>query len=142
MRALFDVNVLIALLDGNHVMHGTATDWLGRNAQAGWASCPLTQNGCVRVLTTPSYRHCLAVPTVAARLAEACAHSLHEFWPDDVSILDTERVDSSHVHGPRQLTDIYLLALAVAHGGRLVTFDTAIAREAVLDARPHHLLTL
>jgi predicted nucleic acid-binding protein len=76
------------------------------------------------------------------RLAEACAEDVHEFWPDDVSLLDTKAVDAKRILGPRQLTDIYLLALAVRHGGRFVTFDASIVLEAVKGARAHHLVTL
>lgn len=76
------------------------------------------------------------------RLRAATAHESHEFWPDDVSLLDEHLVDATHVHGPRQLTDAYLLALAVARGGRLVTFDGAIALTAVKGASAEHLLSL
>lgn len=142
MRSLLDVNVLIALLDSDHSLHRAASEWLSRNTAAGWASCPLTQNGCVRIMSTAGYRNSHSLPVVAARLAEACATSLHQFWHDDISILDTQAVNCSRVHSPRQLTDVYLLALAVKHGGRLVTFDTAIARNAVVGADPRHLLAI
>ena len=142
MRSLLDVNVLIALLDADHSLHEQATAWLRAHAGEGWASCPLTQNGCLRVMSMATYRHPLPVSAVAARLAEACATPLHEFWAGDFSVLDSRVVDISRVHGPKQLTDVYLLALAVRHGGRLVTFDGAIARNAVVDAGPRHLFAL
>jgi hypothetical protein len=79
---------------------------------------------------------------VTTRLAEATADDVHEFWPDDVSLLEARVVDATRIHGPRQITDVYLLALAVRHGGRLVTFDGSIAREAVRGAERQHLLQL
>jgi toxin-antitoxin system PIN domain toxin len=142
MRSLLDVNVLIALLDADHSLHEQATDWLRADAREGWASCALTQNGCLRVMSTAAYRHPLPVQAVAARLAEACATPLHEFWACDLSVLDPRLVDISRVHGPKQLTDVYLLALAVRHGGRLVTFDGSIARNSVVGAGPRHLFAL
>ena len=142
MRSLLDANVLIALLDSDHIGHRQACAWLGENAAAGWASCPLTQNGCLRIMSNASYRHPLPVHAVAVRLAEACATDLHQFWSDDLSILDSGSVDTVRVHGPKQLTDIYLLALAVKHGGRLVTFDGSVARAAVVGADARHLLAI
>jgi predicted nucleic acid-binding protein len=82
------------------------------------------------------------VRAVVERLREATAHPLHEFWPDGASVLDARAVDASRVHGPRQLTDVYLLALAAAHGGRLVTFDRAIALEAAPAAQRKNLLVI
>jgi predicted nucleic acid-binding protein len=76
------------------------------------------------------------------RLREATAGSHHAFWPDDVTLLDERVADPSRIHGPRQLTDLYLLALAVRHGGRLVTFDRAIAVSAIHGAGDKHLFAL
>jgi uncharacterized protein len=137
MRALLDVNVLIALLDADHVSHRAALGWFEREAPSGWASCPITQNGCVRIMSHPGYPNPLPVALVMARLAEACASPLHTFWPDDVSLLDPAVADRSRIHGPRQLTDLYLVALAMRHRGRLVTFDGAIALDAVRATSRH-----
>ena len=142
MRALLDVNVLIALLDADHSLHGPATHWLAAHASEGWASCPITQNGCVRVMSSPGYPDPLPVSAVIERLAEATAHKLHEFWPDEVSILDATAVDPSRVHGPRQVTDLYLLALAASRRGRLVTFDRSIPVEAVPKAQARNLVVI
>jgi toxin-antitoxin system PIN domain toxin len=142
MRALLDVNVLIALLDADHVSHAKALEWFGAEAGKGWASCPLTQNGCVRIMSHPGYPSPLPVAAVAQRLRLATGTSHHEFWPDAFSILDASIVDSGRIHGPRQLTDVYLLALAVLRGGRFVTFDAGIALSAVKGATPAHLITL
>ncbi len=142
MRALLDVNVLIALLDSDHTSHDSAMSWFTKHAREGWASCPITQNGCVRVLSNPGYPNPLTVQAVIERLAAACREDIHEFWPDEISLLDPTVVDSARIHGPRQLTDLYLLALAVQHDGKLVTFDGGIALPAVRKATPRRLLIL
>lgn len=142
MRALLDVNVLIALLDSDHTLHGTAMSWFAKHAREGWASCPITQNGCVRIMSNPSYPNALPVQAVMQRLTEACGEDVHEFWSDEVSLLDPDVVDSTRIHGPRQLTDIYLLALAVEHDGRFVTFDAGIPVAAARKATKHGLVVL
>lgn len=142
MRRLLDVNVLIALLDQDHSLHRRAREWLTGNAGAGWSSCPLTQNGCIRIMSHPSYPNPLPVALVMARLRDAAADSHHEFWPDDVCLLDERVVDATRIHGPRQITDLYLLALAVRHDGTFVTFDSSIAVNAVHGAVKRHLTAL
>ncbi|MBS1201225.1 MAG: hypothetical protein H6R27_1903 [Proteobacteria bacterium] len=142
MRALLDVNVLIALLDPDHVSHAAAMKWFSDNAQRGWASCPITQNGCIRILSHHGYPNSVPPRVVIERLAEATASAVHEFWPDDVSLLDPHIADATRIHGPRQLTDLYLLALAVRRNACMVTFDGSIALEAVRGAERRHLLTL
>ena len=142
MRALVDVNVLIALLDSDHASHDSAMSWFSKNALDGWASCPITQNGCIRIMSNPGYPNPLPVRAVIKHLAEACQGDIHEFWPDEVSLLDSDVVDSTRIHGPRQLTDVYLFALAVRHGGRLVTFDTGIPLAAIRKGTTRNLLVL
>ncbi len=90
----------------------------------------------------PAYPNAPSAQTVIARLAQATASDIHEFWPDDVSLLDDTVADPARIHGPRQVTDLYLLALAVRHGGRLVTFDGSIAHAAVRGATEKHLTKL
>jgi toxin-antitoxin system PIN domain toxin len=142
VRALLDVNVLIALLDSDHASHDSAIKWFAKHAREGWASSPITQNGCIRIMSNPGYPNPLPIQAVIDRLAEACQQDIHEFWPDEVSLLDPHVVDTTRIHGPRQLTDIYLLALAVQHDGRLVTFDTGIPVTAVRRATTQKLLIL
>ena len=142
MRALLDVNVLIALLDPDHALHARAREWFGAEARAGWASCPLTQNGCMRIMSHPRYANPVPVASVMRHLREAVADSHHAFWPDDISLLDEKLADATRIHGSRQLTDLYLLALAVRHGGRFVTFDGAISISAIKTASRRHLVAL
>jgi len=142
MRALLDVNVLIALLDADHILHGSAMHWFARRAREGWASCPITQNGCVRIMSNQAYPNALPVPAVLIRLADACREEVHQFWPDEISLLNPDVVDPARILSSRQLTDLYLLALAVEHEGRFVTFDAAIPLAAVRKARAENLLVL
>ena len=142
MRALLDVNVLIALLDSDHTSHGVALMWFAKHAREGWASSPITQNGCVRIMSNPSYPNALPVQAVMKRLADACEEDVHEFWSDEISLLNPNVVDSTRIHGPRQLTDIYLLALAVKQEGRLVTFDTGVPLAVVRKATADNLVVL
>jgi uncharacterized protein len=116
--------------------------WFAEHAREGWASCPITQNGCIRVMSNAGYPNPLPVQAVMKHLAEACEEEVHEFWPDGVSLLDSEVIDPTRIHGPRQLTDIYLLALAVAHEARFVTFDGKIPLAAVRQANPKNLVVL
>lgn len=139
MRALLDVNVIIALLDRGHVMHTSACTWLERNLNHGWATCPLTQTGVVRIMAQPAYPNPQPAQQVAARLAEACDHASHVFWPQQISLLQEGLIRWDRILGPRQITDAYLLALAVAHGGRLVSIDQRIDPQQVPGANASHL---
>jgi uncharacterized protein len=142
MRALLDINVLIALLDPDHSLHERAREWFGRHAPDGWTSCPITQNGCVRIMSHPSYPNALPVGPVIERLGDATRSPYHEFWADDVTLVDPRIADATRIHGPRQLTDLYLLALAVSRDGRFVTFDASIPWSAIKGAEKRHLLAL
>lgn len=141
-RALFDINVLVALLDSDHVDHGRAHAWLDDNAGTGWASCAITENGFVRVISQPTYPSPVAPARAVDVLARACRGGDHQFWACDVSLLETSVVNATVLYGPRQVTDAYLLALAVHHGGRFVTFDRLVALSAVHRASPKHLVIL
>jgi len=132
LTALLDVNFLVALFDPEHVHHESAHAWLAANRELPWASCPLTENGLVRILSNPDYpgRH-TTLADAAHRLREFQASGEHVFWADTVSVCDEAVIDVRHLRGHRQVTDVYLLALAVANGGRLATFDRTIAIAAV-----------
>jgi toxin-antitoxin system PIN domain toxin len=142
MRALLDINVIIALLDAEHVLHGVAQRWLARELDAGWASCPVTQNGVLRILSQPAYPNHRPVAEVAERLADACRHPSHQFWSGGISLISPNSVSWTQLLGPRQVTDAYLLAVAVAEGGRFVSFDQRISTDLVPRARPDQLLVI
>ena len=142
MRALLDVNVLIALLDAGHLHHAAALGWLAAHSDQGWASCPITQNGCVRIFSHPSYPNAVPAAQIAARLAEATRHPAHAFWPDAISLLEADYLVWDRILGSRQVTDAYLLALAVAQNGRFVTLDRGVPLTAVRGATADHLLVL
>jgi hypothetical protein len=133
--ALLDVNVLVALFDPDHVHHEVAHDWFADAGRSGWATCPLTEAGFVRVLSNPAYSGAVTrAVDMAGRLRRFCASGGHVFWPDELSLLDGSRFDLSRGAGHRQLMDVYLLGLAHTRGGRLVTFDRTILLRAVKGA--------
>jgi uncharacterized protein len=134
--------VLIALHDEQHVHHAVAARWFENNARHGWATCPLTQNGCMRIMSQPNYPNTVLLANALAMLALSCAHANHRFWSDDISLLDAARMNHARMHGHRQLTDLYLLALAIRNEGRLVTFDAQIPLSAVRGAAARHLVSI
>ena len=142
LRALLDINVLLALLERDHVLHEQSRQWFERQIHGGWASCAITQNGFIRILSQPGYPSPVSTGKSIRLLATATSAARHEYWRSDVSILDETIFDHSRIHGPRQLTDVYLLGLAAHHGGRLVTFDQTIALAAVRTAGPRNLVVL
>lgn len=142
MRALLDINVLLALFDGGHQFHERAREWLTAHIDAGWASCPITQNGFIRVMSQPSYPNRLAPKQAMDRLAEATRSPHHSFFSDELSVLDERAFDRTRVHGAKQLTDVYLLALALRNAGRFVTFDDSIPLSAVHGATADNLVVL
>jgi uncharacterized protein len=144
MRALLDINVLIALLDPDHTFHERAHVWWDANRNGGWSSCPLTENGVVRIMSNPNYSRKLRLTPgdLILRIAQFSSQTNHEFWPDDVSLRDARVFDRTRCHSSRLLADIYLLGLSVAHGGWLVTFDEGIPLSAVRSATEEHLVVL
>jgi len=142
VRSLLDVNVLIALFDQDHVDHERARAWFTAEIGAGWASCPITENGFVRVVSQPGYPSPIAVNEAIRRLDNATSTAHHEFWSCDLSLLDERLVERRQLLGHRQVTDVYLLATAVANGGRLVTFDRGVPLPAGHGATAEHLLVL
>lgn len=132
MAFLLDVNVLIALIDPAHEHHDRAHTWFKAHGETAWATCPLTQNGVLRIVGHRSYANSPAAPgAVAQIIARFCAHRGHLFWPDDVSLLDAGAVDAKRLLSSGQVTDSYLLALAVAHRGELASFDRRLVTDAV-----------
>lgn len=143
MRTLLDVNVLIALLDDAHVFSRRANEWLDAEPRQ-IATCPIVENGVVRILSAPGYSatHRASPGQVAAGLRALTEGVDHAFWADDVSVLDERCIDFARLHSHRQITDAYLLALAVRHGGVLASFDAAVPLSAVRGATRKHLLAM
>jgi predicted nucleic acid-binding protein len=102
----------------------------------------LTENGFVRVISQPNYPNPISATFALDLLAQQISGTDHAFWPDDISILGTERFDRAKFLGPKQLTDVYLLALAITNGGRLVTLDDGILLGPVRGADPRHLVVI
>jgi toxin-antitoxin system PIN domain toxin len=144
MRALLDVNVVIALLDPDHVFHERAHVWWAAQAKFGWASCPIVENGVVRTMSNPGYtQEARFTPgDLISRLRTFATQTDHEFWPDDVSLRDGGLFTAERIHSSRQLTDLYLLALATQHAGRLATFDQAIPISAVCGVKVESLCVI
>ncbi len=142
MSTLLDVNVLIALLDENHINHLLVSEWLTRHIEQGWASCPLTQNGCVRILSGAKYPNRLPIADAIERLRTAVSTIYHQFIADDISLLDHSVVNGGILAGPSQITDVYLLALAVSHGGRFVTLDRHVPLSSVRGACEESLVVI
>lgn len=140
--ALLDVNVLVALFDPDHIHHDVAHDWFSEDSGAGWATCPLTENGFVRTANAARRLTFLSMPDLIEHLQTFRSSGHHHFWRDDISVVDERVFDRRSVQGRSQLTDIYLLGLAVTHEGRLVTFDRRIPADAVKGARPENLVVL
>ncbi len=131
MIYLLDANVLIALIDPDHVHHTYAQDWFERTVDEGWATCPLTENAFIRIAGKPSYRMLGTPADMAMILQQVCARPGHVFWPDSLSLVSSPLVDCRQLAGHGQITDTYLLALAVQNGGRLATFDRRLSPGAV-----------
>lgn len=138
--ALLDVNVLVALFDAEHVHHEPAHEWFAGNRKGGWATCPLTENGLVRILSHSAYSGTRDTPAgVRGRLGAFCASGKHLFWPDGVSLRDERLFAWTGAVTHQQVTDVYLLGLAKHQGGRLATFDRRIPLAAVAGAEREHL---
>jgi toxin-antitoxin system PIN domain toxin len=144
MRALLDVNMLVALFDRDHHFYKRAHQWWAENQGRGWASCPLTENGVVRIISNPRYSKLLSAKAVEVveGLRLFIEQTNHEFWPDTISFRDKKIFAIDRVLNPGQLTDAYLLGLATEHGARLVTFDQNIATSIVKNAKSRNLCVI
>lgn len=132
MTFLLDVNVLVALIDPVHVQHDAAHAWFAKRGQGAWATCPLTENGVLRIVGHARYPNSPGTPAAVAQLMVGFnALPGHAFWPDDISLLDAEKLDAARLLDSGQVTDSYLLALACAHNGQLATFDRRLVTHAV-----------
>jgi uncharacterized protein len=131
-RFLIDINVLIALIDPAHVQHDRAHEWFAAKGRHAWATCPITENGVLRIVGHARYPNSPGTPAAVAELLTGlCALPGHDFWPDDITLLTSERVDIRRLLDSAQVTDSYLLALAASHDGQLATFDQRLVADAV-----------
>lgn len=136
MTWLLDVNVLIALIDPSHVAHEAAHVWFQGMGMKGWATCPITENGVIRIISHPEYPNSPGSPAAVAEIVQTLRQVPgHVFWADDISPVDPVHIDTSKVMTSSQVTDTYLLALARRHGGRLATFDRRLSVAAVRDGK-------
>ena len=143
MRYLLDVNVWIALFDDAH-SHSTAANTFVSKRGLKIATCPLVENAVIRIMNLPHYgqQGGISMARVREQLIFACQKLNHAFWPDDISMRDEKRIDFSKLHGHNQISDAYLLALAAAQDGALVTFDQRIVLSAVNGASTKNLVVL
>jgi uncharacterized protein len=133
---LLDVNLLIALIDPTHVGDDAAHRWFAAAGAASWATCPLTENGVIRIVGHPRYPNSAGSPAaVAPLLARLRALPGHVFWTDDFSLVDSDLVDAARIATSAQVTDTYLLALAAAKNGQLATLDRRLSPTAVRGGR-------
>ena len=135
-RYLLDVNILIALVDPAHVQHEEVHEWFGRVGRTSFATCPITENGLLRIVGHPKYPNSPGPPsTVASALAAIRSLPGHAFWPDSISLADSSFVDASLLSSHSRVTDSYLLALARANKGQLATLDHKLATEVVPEGK-------
>ena len=142
MVVLLDVNVLIALFDPDHAMSDHVAIWFTQTAPSGWATCAITENGFVRIMSQQTYPHPVQPHIALTTLKKARTHPSHQFWNCDISVTDTDWIDPLHVLHSSHVTDVYLLGLAVKHNGCFVTLDQRIARTSVKGATQANLLVL
>jgi uncharacterized protein len=135
-RYLLDVNVLIALIDPAHLQHEQVHAWFGKVGNRAFATCPITENGLLRIVGHPKYPNSPGPPsTVVAALTAIRSLSGHAFWPDSLSLIDSEHADPALLTSHSRVTDSYLLALARANKGKLATLDQKLATEVVAGGR-------
>jgi toxin-antitoxin system PIN domain toxin len=122
---LLDVNILVARFWEEHVFHQKVRAWMASHERDGWATCPITQAGMVRTISNPGFSQNAPRPTEAIHwLAESLRlDPNHHFWADGLPFSDGCAESLPLLNGFKQLTDAYLLGLAISHKGRLLTLD-------------------
>jgi uncharacterized protein len=140
---LLDVNVLVALAWPNHIYHASARKWFREQKDNGWASCPTTENGFIRVSSNTQIIPEAKSPREAALfLQDLIALGSHSFWSEESSILNERWVSISKIHTHRQITDAHLLSLAMSHRGCLATFDRGISQLLPENAKAENTICL
>jgi uncharacterized protein len=126
---LLDINLLLALSDPMHMHHEAAHHWFSDQGQQSWATCPITENGFLRIASHPNYPNRPGgLPAVLVILRQLCETPGHQFWGEDISTLDILLPDAIISQG--QITDVYLAGLAFHRKGKLATLDKHIPVEA------------
>jgi hypothetical protein len=134
-----DINLLLATIDPDHEHHQLARGWFNQHRFSGWATCPLTENGFVRILGHPNYPNGPGNTEIArSLLRELVRLPGHQFWADSLSICESVRFPA--LSGPKNITDVYLLGLAVAHDAQFVTLDQRIDPAMVKSGATHLLI--
>ena len=141
--SLLDVNLLVALFDPDHVHHDVAHDWFADARSQGWATCPVTENGVIRILSNRRYSPAAETPArTAERLRSFCGSGHHVFWADTLSLRSDDVFSHAAAYSHQAVTDVYLLALAKHHGGRLATLDRMIPVDSVRAASRDDLIVI
>lgn len=136
IRYLLDLNVLISLIDPAHVQHEQVHEWFGRVGRKAFATCPITENGLLRIVGHPKYPNSPGPPSVVVAALTAIRNLPgHAFWPDSISLAGGELVDQDLLSSHGRVTDGYLLALAREHKGKLATMDQKLETEVVVDGK-------
>ncbi len=131
-RHLLDTNLLIALFWPSHVQHDKAMKWFAQHRSHGWATCPFTEAGFVRIVSNPAFSRDAVQPHEAIQVLSAnTAAKDHAFWADDLPFADAVGFAEGRLAGHQQITDAYLLGLAIRRKGILATLDRRI--EALVD---------
>jgi toxin-antitoxin system PIN domain toxin len=125
-KFLLDVNILIALADAAHTSHKKVTAWFNTLGKEDWGVCPLTEAGFVRVVTNPRYSGPFSIEEAIEVLTEVKNLPGYRFWPITTSWTSLIQPFSERIFGHQQVTDAYLLGLALEQGGTLVTMDKTI----------------
>jgi toxin-antitoxin system PIN domain toxin len=129
MAYLLDVNVLIALAWPEHRQHSLVRAWFAKNSAKGWATCPVVQTGFVRILSNPAFSlRSVSVKDAIDGLAISLGDGRHQFWPDSITFPEAIHLLKAPIIGHQQITDAYLVALAIRNRGKLVTMDLGIAQ--------------
>jgi len=125
---LLDVNMLVALLWGSHEDHERVRTWFVGSSKVGWATCPFTQAGCVRILSNPAFsKNAPSLQQALELLSVNLNHPSHVFWPDDLTLIEAVRPMERLLVGHKQVTDAYLLGLAIRRKAKLITLDRSIS---------------
>jgi toxin-antitoxin system PIN domain toxin len=126
---LLDVNVLVAMSWPAHVHHEKAQRWFAQHASRGWASCPMTEAGFIRIISSPAFSpHAVSIKDALDALKSNTSHPKHEFWPDHLAVAPALSGAQDRIVGHKQVTDAYLLALAIHHSAKLATLDRGLAK--------------